>query len=147
MHYKIAEDIYNDGGPRAHLLATSDKVIDDGASILMDIFHKDLGKVCYLNQPVLTNIRFDKVAPNGHIVEGYLDWTCEVTSLMARKKAKINLSMPIVAGYLCKPIVFTTSTNFHYPLSENGIKKALMLREVVVRNRTTPVLRSYREEN
>ena len=119
------EYMMEDGGPRAHLLISHNRLINDGADMLMKLFRKELRKVCYLEQPVLTNIRQTKVAVNGHIMQGSLDWTCRVSSPMYDRKMMLAITMPIVEGYIQRPMTFEDSRGLRYALSEEGVKHAM----------------------
>jgi len=95
------------------------------SDILRDIFWTDLKKICYLNQPVLTNIRQTKVSEEGHIIEGDVEWNCEIISPVYSRKAKIGIKMPIVEGILLKPVSFYVSSGLKYSLNERGIQHAM----------------------
>jgi len=124
MQIKIAEEFF-DAGSRAHLLNSQAKLIDNAADMIIDIFRKELRKVCYLEQSVLTNIHQKKVAEGGHIVEGSVEWNLQIDSPMYERKMKLAIEMPIIEGILLRPLTFVSSKGERFPLNEKGIIGAL----------------------
>jgi len=142
--YKIAESIQE--SPRAHLLMSNAALIDRAADVFTDVF-KDLKAVCYILQPVLTNIRTEVVSHAGVVKKGSLEWSCSVSSAYYGKRMKIGFAMPVVEGTPLRPMYFYNSVNVHYALTESGIREAMNLPAGYrYRRRGTSVQRSYLEE-
>jgi len=134
---------------RARLMTKNNNLIEAAARHIESDFKKVAGTV-FLEKPVLTRIRADRIGADANIITGSVEWTCSVASVMPRKKIKIDLSYPIKSGVLKGTVGFKNTKGQTFAFTKAGFKQALRLKEenealALVRKRTQVNLSSRYE--
>ena len=142
---------------REYLLADKSDLINDASTLLKDVL-SSLRPVVFAQQPVLERIIAENVRDDGHIEDGRVIWTIEVSASnqpninwsrqsTPTRRSRIEVPMRVKEGKLVTPLVFTNASNKMYPLTIEGCQLALHWRhEPVSRSRPPRVERSWAEE-
>jgi len=88
-----------------------------------------LSDVVYVYQYVLTRISSKRVADNGKILDGSVDFSCTLGSFRSRRKTRIAISFPVIEGVLRDTNQFETTTGAKHLMTKEAVKKVLGVRD------------------
>ena len=134
---------------RARLMTNHTNLIEAAVKFIEADFKKVSGTV-FLEKPVLTRIKADRIGVDANIITGQVEWNCTVASIMPRKKMKIDITYPIRFGALKKTVGFTNTKGQTFAFSKTGFKEALRIRAeneaMALVRKKTPINLSSRYE-
>lgn len=133
---------------REYLLSDRSDLIRDAATLMQDTFNT-LRPTIFSRQPNLARIVTDEVQSDGHMLEGNVIWTVEVSAAnqpgirrtqqsTPTRKMRIEIPMKIKEGRLEKPRIFYTASRKPYPLTVAGCQLALRWKERPVIRKRVP---------
>lgn len=120
---------------REYLLSDKTDLISDAATLMKDTMG-DLRPTIFARQPNLTRIVTEEVQPDGHLLEGEVVWTVEISASNQPgvhrtqqstpiRKMRVEIPMKIKEGQLVRPRIFYTASSRPYPLTVEGCQLAL----------------------
>jgi len=142
---------------REYLLSDRSDLIRDAATMLQDVM-RGLQPVVFSRQPNLERMIVGEVQPDGHLQEGTVIWSVELSASnqpgvhwtrqsTPTRKTRVEIPMHVKEGVLKRPCIFLLASNRAYPLTIEGCQLALRWRqEPVSRKRPPRVERSWQEE-
>jgi hypothetical protein len=124
---------------RQYLLADRSGLIRDGATLLQEVM-RSLQPIIFSRQPNLSRMVTADVTPSGHVQDGELIWSVEISAAnqpgvhrtqqsTPTRKMRVAVPMKIKEGLLQQPRIFTTASNKIYPLTVEGCQVALKWKE------------------
>ena len=142
---------------REYLLADRSDLIRDAAILLQNTL-RSLSPVIFTQQPNLSRIIVENIKNDGHMQDGRVIWTVELSAAnqpgiyktqqsTPTKKTRIEIPMVIKDGMLLAPMVMTTASNKMYPLTVEGCQILLHWKQnPVIRKMPPKVERSWQSE-
>ena len=142
---------------REYLLSDKSDLIRDAATLLQNTLRK-LSPIVFTQQPNLSKIVVENVKSDGHLQDGKVIWTVELSAAnqpgiyrtqqsTPTKKTRIEIPMVVKEGILLPPMVMTTASNKMFPLTVEGCQILLHWKKgPVIRKRMPQVERSWQVE-
>lgn len=123
---------------REYLLSDRTDLISDAATLIKDTM-SGLRPTIFSRQPNLMRIVTTEVQSDGHLLEGQVVWTVEISAANQPgvhrsqqstpiRKMRVEVPMKIKEGLLVQPKIFYTASSRPYPLTIEGCQLALKWR-------------------
>lgn len=120
--------VQSENEKRVRLMTGKSELIDLAAQKIQEKM-ASLSDVVYVYQYVLTRISSKRVADNGKILDGSVDFSCTLGSFRSRRKTRIAISFPVIEGVLRDTNQFETTTGAAHLLTKEAVKKVLGVKE------------------